>query len=265
VVSGPCDASYHDFDACDENPGERSFDLCLDIFCQPAVTVDPGDGAFHPPSPGQEKEALCGVASADNVECPFAHLCQCFLEFLTGIAPVGKDVPQRNLPRAGHVSPDREAQTTQSVTPGWHQTGGRLKVPDTISILHLPPYCAELNPVENIWRYLRQNFLSNRIFNNYNEIVDACCSAWNSLTAQTGKIRRIASRYWATVMIQGDWNYSNRRALEPMFSDFKSRGFGVETTRIQNVVLCQRFALHRRLILDALPLPPLWKRKTDGW
>lgn len=82
---------------------------------------------------------------------------------------------------------------------GWHQNGGRLKVPDTISILHLPPYCPELNPVENIWQYLRQNFLSNRIFNDYNDIIDACCNAWNSLIAQTGKIRQIASRQWATV------------------------------------------------------------------
>jgi transposase len=50
---------------------------------------------------------------------------------------------------------------------GWHKTGGKLTVPDNISLLHLPPYCPELNPVENIWQYLRQNFLSNRVFDSY--------------------------------------------------------------------------------------------------
>jgi hypothetical protein len=45
---------------------------------------------------------------------------------------------------------------------GWHQTGGKLKVPDNISLLHLPTYSPELNPVENIWQFLRQNRLSNR-------------------------------------------------------------------------------------------------------
>lgn len=82
---------------------------------------------------------------------------------------------------------------------GWHKTGGKLTVPDNISLLHLPPYCPELNPVENIWQYLRQNFLSNRIFDSYDEIVDACCAAWRALTDLTGKIRQIASREWVTV------------------------------------------------------------------
>jgi len=84
---------------------------------------------------------------------------------------------------------------------GWHQTGAKLKVPDNISILHLPPYCPELNPAESIWQYLRQNYLSNRIFESYKDIVDACCDAWNRLMASTGKIREIATRIWATVNI----------------------------------------------------------------
>jgi transposase len=83
---------------------------------------------------------------------------------------------------------------------GWHQTGGKLEIPDNISLLHLPPYCPELNPVENIWQYLRQNFLANRVFDSYLDIVDACCAAWRALTNLTGKIRKIASRTWVTVI-----------------------------------------------------------------
>src|ERR1700674_5265007 len=66
---------------------------------------------------------------------------------------------------------------------GWHQTGGRLRLPHNISLLHLPPYSPELNPVENIWQFLGQNQLSNRVFDSYTAIVDACCQAWNALVA----------------------------------------------------------------------------------
>jgi len=84
---------------------------------------------------------------------------------------------------------------------GWHQTGGRLRVPGNITLFHLPPYSPELNPVENIWQYLRQNQLSNRVFDSYENIVDICCEAWNALAAETGRIRSIATRDWAQVIL----------------------------------------------------------------
>lgn len=56
---------------------------------------------------------------------------------------------------------------------GWHQPGRRLKVPKNITLLHLPPYSPELNPVENVWAYLRGNKLSNRVFETYDAIVEA--------------------------------------------------------------------------------------------
>jgi transposase len=80
---------------------------------------------------------------------------------------------------------------------GWHQSGGQLRVPANISLLLLPPYSPELNPQENIWQYLRQNYLANRVFDSYEAIVDACCEAWNSLAAQVGSIASIATREWA--------------------------------------------------------------------
>ena len=83
---------------------------------------------------------------------------------------------------------------------GWHQTGGKLRVPGNISLLHLPAYSPELNPVENIWQFLRQNHLSNRVFKNYDEILDACCAAWNALTAEPKRIASIATRDWASVV-----------------------------------------------------------------
>lgn len=84
---------------------------------------------------------------------------------------------------------------------GWHQPGGKLIVPDNLSLLHLPPYCPELNPVENIWQYLRQNYLSHRVFGSYEDIVQACCDVWNALVQEPGRIRSIATRSWATVKV----------------------------------------------------------------
>lgn len=82
---------------------------------------------------------------------------------------------------------------------GWHQTGGALRVPPNISLLHLPPYAPELNPVENLWACLRANKLSNRVFEDYDAILNACCDAWNWLMSQPGRITSIAARHWARV------------------------------------------------------------------
>jgi hypothetical protein len=79
---------------------------------------------------------------------------------------------------------------------GWHLEGGELVVPDNISLLKLPPYSPELNAQENIWQYLRQNYLAGRIFDTYDAIVDACSIAWKALIDETGRIQSIASREW---------------------------------------------------------------------
>ena len=82
---------------------------------------------------------------------------------------------------------------------GWHRTGDKLRVPDNITLLHLPPYSPELNPVENVWAYLRGNKLSNRVCESHDTIVDACSDAWTWLTAQPERITSIGTREWACV------------------------------------------------------------------
>ena len=72
-----------------------------------------------------------------------------------------------------------------------------LIIPDNISIIPLPAKCPELNPVENIWQFMRDNGLSNRVFGSYNEIVDHCCDAWNKLIDQPSRIMSIGHRQWA--------------------------------------------------------------------
>ena len=79
---------------------------------------------------------------------------------------------------------------------GWHTTG-KLKIPKNITLLFLPSRAPELNPVENLWQFLRQTYLSNRVFETYEDILDAPCEAWNRLIDQPWRIMSIGLRDWA--------------------------------------------------------------------
>ncbi len=86
---------------------------------------------------------------------------------------------------------------------GWHQQGDKLKLPENISLLPLPPYSPEWNPQENIWQCLRQNYLANRVFDGYSALVDACCEAWNKLMQMPERIASITRRSWALQTVSG--------------------------------------------------------------
>jgi transposase len=79
---------------------------------------------------------------------------------------------------------------------GWH-TSKDLEIPANITLLPLPPRSPELNPVENVWQFMRENWLSNRVFKSYNDILDHCCDAWNKLADQPWRIMSIGLRDWA--------------------------------------------------------------------
>jgi len=77
------------------------------------------------------------------------------------------------------------AEISQMVTPGahgvllldqagWHLSD-KLDIPDNITLMPLPPKSPELNPVENIWQFMRDNWLSNRVFRSYDDILEHCC------------------------------------------------------------------------------------------
>jgi len=73
----------------------------------------------------------------------------------------------------------------------------RLAVPPNITLLPLPPKCTELNPTENIWEFMRDNWLSDRIYKSYDDIVDYCSDSWNKLIDQPWRIMSIGLRDWA--------------------------------------------------------------------
>jgi transposase len=76
---------------------------------------------------------------------------------------------------------------------GWHTTG-KLDMPKTITPIFLPSRAPEPNPIENVWQYLRQTWLSNTVFETYDAIVEAACYASPRLIAQPERITSIAMR-----------------------------------------------------------------------
>ena len=90
------------------------------------------------------------------------------------------------------VAPDAHAVVLLDQA-GWHTTA-KLPVPSNITLMPLPAKSPQLNPVENIGQFMRDNWLSNRIFTSYPDILDHCCYAWNALVHQPWKITSIGLR-----------------------------------------------------------------------
>ena len=83
---------------------------------------------------------------------------------------------------------------------GWHDERA-LTVPDNVTLALLPPYSPELNPVERVWLYLRERFLSLRVLDDTEAIIDACCQAWIALIAEPDRIRSLCAYPWIMKVI----------------------------------------------------------------
>jgi len=75
---------------------------------------------------------------------------------------------------------------------GWH-VSEELSVPANLTLIHPPPYSPELNPVERVWLYLRERFLSHRVVKDYQAILDATCQAWNRLANEAGRLTSLTA------------------------------------------------------------------------
>ncbi len=78
---------------------------------------------------------------------------------------------------------------------GWHDQR-TLTVPDNVTLALLPPYSPELNPPERVWLYLRERFLSLRVLDDTDAIIDACCKAWIELIEEPGRMRSLCAYPW---------------------------------------------------------------------
>lgn len=100
-------------------------------------------------------------------------------------------------------------EITQNVTRGWHgviivdgagwHKAGELTVPSNITLIKLPPYSPELNPMEQVWEELRKLRLSNTCYASYEEIDQACVEAWNEFISTRGNIKKLCTRKWANI------------------------------------------------------------------
>jgi transposase len=68
-----------------------------------------------------------------------------------------------------------------------------------LSIIHIPPYSPELNPIEQVWSWMRQNEIANRSFTSYEDIVDKCAIAWNNFRSDIDRVISLCSRSWVNV------------------------------------------------------------------
>ncbi len=76
---------------------------------------------------------------------------------------------------------------------GWHRSKG-LRVPANITLLPLPPYSPELNPIERLWAWLKSHQLSNRVFSDYDDLLNSGCAAWNTLAPE--RLQTICRTQW---------------------------------------------------------------------
>jgi hypothetical protein len=76
---------------------------------------------------------------------------------------------------------------------------GKASVPHNVTLLRLPPYTPELNPIENVWEYLRGNYLGHIVWDTYEQIVEACCAAWNAFMHDIATVISVTTRPWAKV------------------------------------------------------------------
>ena len=77
----------------------------------------------------------------------------------------------------------------------WHKSHG-LMVPSNITLLALPPYSPELNPIERVWHHLRSHWLANSLFASLADIMNACEIAWNRFATNHGLIRSLCAVAW---------------------------------------------------------------------
>ncbi|MBU2989638.1 IS630 family transposase, partial [Psychrosphaera sp. B3R10] len=81
---------------------------------------------------------------------------------------------------------------------GWH-TLDTVQPFDNVTLIKLPPYSPELNPIEQVWSWMRQHHLANKSFKGYDDIVNSCTKAWNCFISDTKRVIKMCTRAWASV------------------------------------------------------------------
>ncbi|HIF9162520.1 TPA: IS630 family transposase [Photobacterium damselae] len=108
---------------------------------------------------------------------------------------VNKDIMIEHLKQISSVTEKGRHAIVIMDGAGWH-TEDIADDFQNISIIKLPPYSPELNPIEQVWSWLRQHYLANQSFSDYEDIVSKVCSAWNSFLECSTRVTKMCSRRW---------------------------------------------------------------------
>lgn len=79
---------------------------------------------------------------------------------------------------------------------GWHCANG-LVIPPDLTPIFRPPYPTELNAIERPWLYLKERFLSHRLWADHDAMVYSVCRAWQRVTGQAGRMKSLCQITWA--------------------------------------------------------------------
>jgi transposase len=112
---------------------------------------------------------------------------------------LNKDVMRQHLQQISQATARGRHALVIMDGAGWH-TKDIADEFDNLSIVKLPAYSPELNPIEQVWSWLRQHKLANRCFAGYKDIVDACTEAWNVFIADKERVKKLCHRQWATMI-----------------------------------------------------------------
>ena len=96
---------------------------------------------------------------------------------------------------AGSVPEGRHALVLMDGA-GWHQ---QCHARSNVSLLKIPPYSPELNPCEQVWQYIKDKWLKNRCYKDYDDILSVAVEAWQNFTTEDERIRSLCSRDWANI------------------------------------------------------------------
>jgi putative transposase len=143
----------------------------------------------RPPGMADQRFTFAYIFAASEVETDNA--------FALIMPEVHTEAMQLFLDRFAKMIPETDHVALFLDRAGWHGSAG-LKVPDCITLVPLPAYSPELNPVERIWEYLKERYLSHRLFDDYDAIVEAATRAWNKLTAEMGRLASLTWLPWAS-------------------------------------------------------------------
>jgi len=111
---------------------------------------------------------------------------------------VNKEIMLAHLQQISHVTESGRHAVVIMDGASWHANDIANDI-DNVSIIKLPPYSPELNPIEQVWSWIRQHCLANQCFKDYDDIVSKVCAGWNHFLTSCERVTKMCTRDWLTM------------------------------------------------------------------